>query len=380
MNKNRNQLILLFLINFFFFMGINSMNILPAFLDNMGSGSGVIALFTTLPILSLVLLVIVQIVRKVSFHKLRSVRIGFILSIISMIALFFFHENIVLMFIFYLGTGFTYGAGFTNLFSMMYDIVPVDKRRSSAALFGISGLMTSGLASVISEYIYTEFSKHYIFAIPLICSMIAFILMMFIHKGTFNVIENKEFNLSRFISSKEVKQLVFLTLVFGGSFGIFKSFLPVITQEKLHEVDISRFFALFTLIGILYRILFARLMDKVKRNLLLIAGFVLMGSSIIGLNFITQLYQLYVLGALYGLAHSLLFPTFSAEFVKNGGEEGSAYNNIFLALFTLGITVNSSILGFVGDAMGLYVIPWTMTAIIFISILVLFFRQHHKDK
>ncbi|MDA3851471.1 MAG: MFS transporter [Spirochaetaceae bacterium] len=372
MEKKVSQFPLLFIINLLFFLGFNSMNILPAYLDSLGTGKGLTALFTTTPPVVLVFLVLLQIIRRRSFHKMKILRLGFFCSIVAMIGMRLFTLNLQVFYGFFLLTGLTYAAGFTNLFSMMYDVVPPEKRRSSAALFGISGLMSSGLSSLLVQWFYHHLSPVSIFYLPAFFSCAAFVLTFFLRLEDFTLVEKRSFSFHHFIHNKEIPRLIFQVLIFGGAFGIFKSFLPLITKERLGDVDITRFYIMFTLVGAFYRLTFAKWMDRVKTGILLGSGYLLAASSILFLGMVHHLYQLYLIGAIYGLSHSMLFPTFSAEFVRAGAESRAAYNNIFLALFTLGISGFSSSLGFFGDWMGLQAIPIFMVFLIGLGFLSLF--------
>ena len=366
------QFHMLFFLNFLFFMGVNSMNILPAYLSEIGAGSGIIAFFTSTPILILVLLVLYQIIYLRSYHKMKLLRIGFVLSIIAMSGMRLFYNNITILYVFYFLTGVTYAVGFTNLFNMMYNVVSPENHRSSAAIFGISGLMTVGIASFISQWLFIHISNTSIFILPAAFHLLALIISFFIQIEDDTLFDKNVFSLEHFKSLKEIPLLIFQGLIFGGAFGIFKSFLPLITQDRLAHTDITRFYSIFTFFGICYRLIFAKWMDHVSKKTLLGFGFLMAGLSVLLLNFVSHLYQLYIIGAFYGLAHSLLFPTFSAEFVRLGGpNNGEIYNNIFIAIFTLGITTFSSSLGYMGDIFGLQVIPYFMAFFVLLGFLSL---------
>lgn len=380
MKARRQQLIYLFCTNFLFFMGVNSMNILPAYLASHEAGSGIVGLFNTVPILVLVVLVFFQLFRGRTLHKLKMIRIGFICNITAMAGMILFRGRLPVMFAFYLLTGITYAAGFTNLFSMMYDLVPREKWRSSAALFGISGLMTSGIASLLSQGVYRNFPDYSIFFIPAVCSFIAIILTLFLNPRFFTLVEKEAFSLGKFRSSEGIKPLILQALIFGGGFGVFKTFMPLMTLSRLGEVDITRFFGFFTLIGISYRLGFSRWIDRFSRKFIMGIGYLLMIAGLIFMTRIQNLGQLYLIGAGYGLAHSLLFPTFSAEFVRLGGEDRAAYNNIYLALFTTGLTGFSSGLGILGDYRGIGSIPLVMSAIVALGFLSLFGRKGNSTE
>lgn len=361
----------MFFVNFLFFMGINTMNILPAYLVSLGAGKAVTALFSTVPILWLIGLVVFQLIRGRTLHKLKLLRWGFLCTITAMTGMLLFNQTLWLMFPFYFLTGITYGAGFTNLMSMMYDIVPAEKRHSSAAFFGISGLMTSGVASLLTQWVYHRFPPYCIFFQPLIFSFLALLLSFFIIEKNYIQVEKEAFSFTLFIKNPRVLWLSLWALLFGGGFGIFKSFMPLFTKEQIGEVDIIRFFSFFSLVGILFRFFFASRLDRISKKGVLLTGFILMAAAMFFLGRISHISQLYFLGALYGLAHSLLFPSLSAEFVKQGGNNRAAYNNIYLALFTGGTTLFSTIMGLWADHNGLTSVPFVMTILLSVIILSL---------
>ena len=378
MSYKQRQFALLFLINFFIFLGINSMNILPAYLASLGAGTGLIGMFTTIPTLTLVVIVVVQLIRGQTYNKLHLLRIGFITTFMGTFGLVLFHGNLLLMFILYMLTGLNYGAGFTNLFSMMYDITPEDERRSYAALFGISGLMTSGLASIMAQAIYKYIAPHMIFMVPLIFSVFVTFLSYRLKTECYTLVEEENFTFRGLFEKPGIKLLIFQTLAFGGGYGIFKTFIPLFTEQRLGIVDITRFFSFFTLVGVAYRLVFSRILDRLPRRLIMAVGLFTMILTILFLNWMTESVQLYYLGAFYGMAHSLLFPTLSAEFVRIGNENRAAYSNIFIALFTIGITASSSFLGILADYFGLQTIPYAISLILLAAIISLYKRAEKE--
>ncbi len=380
MSEKQRQFALLFLMNFFIFLGINSMNILPAYLATLGAGNGLIGMFTTIPTMTLVLIVGIQLFRGQTYNKLRLLRLGFITTFIGTAGLILFHSNLLVMFLFYMLTGINYGAGFTNLFSMMYDITPEDKRRSYAALFGISGLMTSGLASIMAQGIYIYIAPHMIFMVPLVFSVLVILLSYSLKKECYTLVEEENFTFSGLALKPGIGVLIFQTLAFGGGYGIFKTFIPLFTEQRLGIVDITRFFGFFTLVGVAYRLVFSRFLDRIPRRLIMAIGFFVMVLTILYLNWMTKPAQLYYLGAFYGMAHSLLFPTLSAEFVRIGNENRAAYSNIFIALFTIGITASSCFLGILADFLGLQAIPYAITAVLMAALLSLFHRPAERSE
>ena len=375
MGEKQQQFIWLFLINFCNFMGINSMNMLPAYLADLGAGISLIGAFNTVPYLVLVVFVVLQLVRGRTYHKLRMLRLGFLFMFIGAAGMFVFRGKLPLMFLFYLLTGFSYATGYTNMFSLMFDIAPADRRRYYSAIFGISGLMTSGAAAAVAQFLYKTVAPHAIFFIPLLCAFAAALFSLRLKSGSFILIEKEDFSFARFSKKSGIGILIFQTLVYGGAFGIFKTFIPAFTETRLGFVDITRLFGFFTLIGIFYRLLFARFMDRFSRRSIQGAGYILFIAAILLLGRMTAAWQLYIIGSLYGLGQSLLFPVVSSEFIRIGEENRSAYNNIFIALFIAGQTISSTGLGLVAGKFGISVIPYIITGIVLIALLSLLRKE-----
>ena len=380
MSARQRQFAVLFFINFFLFLGVNSMNMLPAYLAWLGAGTALIGAFNTVPILVLVLLVFLQLLRGRTFHKLRMLQAGFLTTVIGAAGMIIFRGNLPVMFLFFLLTGLSYGAGFTNIFSMMYDIVPEEKRRSYAALFGISGMMTSGFAAIIAQLLYNRVSPHAIFLIPLLFSAAALVLSTRIDTECYVMIETESFTFSGFRKKKGINRLIFQAVAFGGGFGVFKTFIPLFTQQRLGVVDITRFFSFFTIVGIFYRLVFSRFMDRFPRRQIQGTGFILMILTIIAMGLITKQSQLYIMGAVYGMAHSMLFPTLSAKFVDIGEENRAAYNNIYLAVFTAGVTVSATGLGIMAEFLGLECIPYAIAVVLAAAFLSMFTGRSGTDR
>jgi MFS family permease len=125
-------------------------------------------------------------------------------------------------------------------------------------------------------------------------------------------------------------------LAFGGAFGGFYTYLSRVTETIFGLPEIASFWTAFTITSIILRL---RPQPGHRQNTppsLLLLSF---GCSLLAYTLypgLSALWQVIVLGALYGITHSLLFPTLSASFVDLAPEQKNQANNLFLGLFTGG--------------------------------------------
>ncbi|OHD08452.1 MAG: hypothetical protein A2086_00745 [Spirochaetes bacterium GWD1_27_9] len=351
---------------------------LPPYLSSIGATKGYIGFFMNINSLVLVFFVVIFGRFTSRIDQKKALFIGYLLFFISIISMFYFFDNLIMLLILRFVAAISFSFGYTMHSNIIFDIIPKEKRASSFALFGISGVMSNPVGSFIGELIIKRYHSKYLFILSAIFSAITIILVLFIkHKQKFQ--EFKEY-LSFFdiIKRRQLLYLIVMALIFGGTFGIFASFIPNFSKERLGVANLSMFFIPFSIIIIFVRIFFSNLLDKHKKENIIFFSLFCMLAPMVGILFLSSKYQLLLMGGFYGISHGLLFPTLSTAFVNSGKEsEKIILNNTFITVNTFGIVFFSTILGFVGDIFTTISIFITMSVLIFVLIVISLFKKKY---
>jgi MFS family permease len=149
---------LLFFINFLMMMVNNLQGIMPSHLRALGSSDTLIALYSNLPNILLIVFVLITTGISVRRYRLFLVRSGFIVAAIAALGSWYFANNLLLLIVLRVFFALAFALEFSLLFGLMYDQVGEKQRRSGASIFGISGLLTASPGNWISEAFFKSSS------------------------------------------------------------------------------------------------------------------------------------------------------------------------------------------------------------------------------
>jgi MFS family permease len=375
--NNKNfiiQFTIIFFANFCFFTSSACLLILPVHLQMLNASNLYIGLFMNVQALELIVIVFVYHL-LIKYKRKQLLITGFILSIVSMIILSCFYKNLILLMILKTVSSVSYAFAYTLLFSMIYDILPPAKRKGGAAIYGIGGILSNPVGSLIGDYFYKTGNMNMIFIISAFFSLAALLFVLNINekKECYNEEECK-FNLFDIARDYRIFLLIIMSFIFGGVFGVYSSFLPAFGKIRISNPNISYFYMSFTIGAVALRFLMFKIFDRISSKLLIIFSFFMMFISLCLIIFINSAWQLILIGLLYGTGHTILFPTLSASFVNLSDEKNKLiYNNIFIGFHLLGTLLISGALGIVGDFFGLTSVYIIMGFIVLIFIICLFF-------
>lgn len=372
--------VMLFIQNFLFFTSLNSLNILPAYLSTQGASKVYTGLYMNISTLALVLFIFLftKIVERLG--KKRFLLIGFSFAIFANLMQFFFAHNLLLLLIFRIIGSFSYAAGFTINSAQIFEIIPKEKRTGGFALYGISGILSNPVGSLIGEYFLHHSRAEYLFLVSACFVLVAALFAFMTHYPEHHERMPSK-TMKHILQYKGIIILISLAFIFGGAWSILATFLPQITAERIQQANLSAYFIAFSIITILSRIFFSGFIDKLSKKALIIFAFsvITFGLSLVpGLH---KYWQLFLIGGFYGLGHSILYPVLSTLFVNTGREsEKYMLNNTYTAFNTLGTLFFSTLLGLLGDLKGTPIIFISMSIISLGALCITIFKLPGKEK
>ncbi len=343
--------LIIFLLNFLFFTSHASLNLLPPYLSDLGASKGFIGFFMNVNSLTLVLFVIFfssKIGRINIKHILLS---GFILQLISLIAMYFFPGDLLMLLFFRSMASFSYAFGFTLNSLLAFEILPKGSRVSGIAFYGISGVIANPAGSYLGELALKFHHPRYLFLLGALFCIASIIIVPFIHEQKRSEGHNRTF--FSVLRQKELIILMAASIILGGAWSTLSTFIPNLSKERLGIANISSYFISLSVIAILSRFFFSGFIDRLSKKILIIFSLSLMAVAMAFTASLFSFWQLYITGIIYGIAHSILYPVLNTAYVESGGENDKLImNNSFLAFYTFGNVGISSLLGIIGDYFG----------------------------
>lgn len=366
--------IIVFLINLIFFTAHATLSIFPAHLASAGASKTYIAMFVNINSLALVIFVIFFGRASAGFYKKKALSAGYIILCITALGMYFFVNNLPLLLLLRFISSVSYAFHFTLIFNIAHDLIPDNRRTGLIAIFGTSGLLADPLGSLLGEYLAAKTGYPSLFLAVSCLAVIVCILTLFVYAPKRPVsAEKKSKTFTEIIQQKRYRSLIILSLVFGGIYSILVTYIPVYTKLRFDKAIISYFFIPFAVASISIRLVSVSFIDKIKKRLILGIGLISGLTAMILMLFLYSWYMLVVIGFMYGICHSLLFPSLSAEFVhKSLQEDRMNATNVYLCFHLAGTLVWGVLLGFLGDLFGFSFMFITMSGVIFLAILMSF--------
>ncbi|MBN1798872.1 MAG: MFS transporter [Spirochaetales bacterium] len=361
----------IFIINLCFFLSFSSLAILPKHLKDLGASDTYVGFFMNSTGIMLILFVVSM---KKLLQKIKRKHLllaGFFLSLVVVFLMYFFYDNLIMLLILRFISGTAFALGFTLLFSFIYDILQPEKRRGGAAIYGISGLLASPIGSLLSEHVFKQLGPQYLFLLSAAFFTLTLFLMFFLKSDVPYQGIAKSRNLISILKERKIKKAVYFAMLLGGAYGVFVSFIPIASGSKIGEANISLFFIAYSVIAITIRLLIFNRVDKIPSKLLFFIAFSALSSAMFLLIFLNSFLMLFVIGFIYGIGHSILFPTLSARFVSRAkGKDQVVFNNIFLAYYIGGELFFPTVMGIGGDLVTTDAIFICMSIILFSGIII----------
>lgn len=362
--------IILFIENFLFFASHGSLNTFPAHLSDIGASRAYIGFFMNVNPLMLVLSVLFfsSLIRKIPWKS--QLFIGFFLQIVSFSLSFFISDNVIILMILRFLSAFSYYAGFTVNVLMAFSIIPPKQRAGGIALFGISGVLSNPATSFLGEKIIQYNNPKYLFLLG-----IGFTVLAIIMTSQIRIKQEKTHSCPLcfwdILQRKRLWGLMFIMFAVGGSWSTLTTFIPNLSQERFGVVYLSYYFFAFSIIAILSRFFFMGFIDLIPLKKILLFALFIAFSSMIMTRFVYHPWQFYLVGLLYGTAHSILYPVVNAAFVSSGSRsEQTILSNTCIVFYTAGNILNTTLFGWAGDLFGTGTIFICMAGFIAICIAV----------
>lgn len=378
---------ILFLENFAFNAAHNVLSLLVPALAGLGAGRTLLGLIGTLNTLVLLLVLVGLPGLAVRLPRLPALAAGFALLVAGDLLACLQPASLGWLVLWRLPGTLSYVLSMSLLMAMVYDLAPAAAATGTIAVFGISGLLSNPVASLLGERALAGLGTPG----PLLVSagfgllaLVGLAVLARLHPaasparltppaqpagstgpgrnavsgrpqpGTAKAAGRFFLGLPReLLGQPRLRHLGLLALVFGAAFPAWMTFLPLLGRQVPGGAWLSWFTLPFALASVLVRLGFSRRLDTADPGRLLRLAFLAMALAFGLMVLPPQPVLLVLAGLLYGLAHSVLFPLLSALQVKAGGaDRKAAWNNAFIVETSLGALVLVPLAGLAGDLWG----------------------------
>ncbi|MCX7882436.1 MAG: MFS transporter [Brevinematales bacterium] len=340
----------LFVLNFFSFASHAALNNLPEYFFYRGMSRSFTGFFMNIHVFGLVIFVIflLPVVEKVGKKNMMIFSYG--LACIGYVGMFFSGWDVSLLILWRIMTSLSYAVGFTANAALAFDVLPQEKRTGGIALFGISGILSNPFCAWLGSHVMKA-APQGLFLLGAGFTLLALLLVGMIKEKPWKKESHHAHHLGDVLRRRQVISELIMGMVLGGAFATLGTFIPQQTLERFGSSSLTMYFTVYSIVAIGCRFLFASWLDGISSFWLLLGGFAVASLSLWNMALVFWPLQVALTGMMYGVAHTVLYPTLSALVVKKGREEEKYItNSVFIGFYTLGGLFFSTALGFLGDS------------------------------
>jgi len=355
---------MLFVSNFFIFASHNILGNLPVYLQRLGMNHTFIGFFMNMNALGLILFVVVFGHKAERWGKKTLLLFAYMLEIMGYVGMFFFARHVGMLVVFRLVNSLSFAVGFTVNAALAFEFLPREKHTSGIALFGISGILSNPIAVFVADRVVALASERMVFVVAALFALMALVTMIPMREGRQEIREDGHFFAVLF--RRELVPFFLLGMMLGGAFSVFVTFLPTATERIFGVSRLSLYLTAYAVTAILFRIFVSERIAKVNGKRLLAVGFALIGLAMVNACFLRVLPQVAMVGVLYGVAHSIVYPLLSSTVVRKSlPRDTYLVNSVYIVSYIFGSIVISTIVGRIGDIWGEGWIFFWMAVVVF---------------
>ncbi|MBW2314563.1 MAG: MFS transporter [Deltaproteobacteria bacterium] len=242
---------------------------------------------------------------------------------------------------------------FSSLFTYAADRIPVSRRTEGIALFGISGLLSISVGAALGEATEIRFGYDGLFLAAVALAAGSLLLTLPLRDlGPEDGEDELPHGFLAALGQRDLLPLWMATAVFATALAAPFTFMKSFVAEAGFG-SMATFFNAYSISGVLLRLLFAGLPDRIGPKRALFPAMGTLGVGFVLLTLATSGNHVLAAGVFCGLGHGLTFPILMGLVVSRARDaDRGAAMAIFTALFDLGMLLGGPLFGVLIDARG----------------------------
>lgn len=283
----------------------------------------------------------------------------FLISIILFSALFLlypFATALIPLLILRFLHGLNWGASTTAGFTLVVDLVPVEKRGRGIGYFGLSFTIAMSIGPVIGLKVMGHDHFTALFLVAAAVSFLGILMAFLVKFPVFKRSEESVFSWKMLIAKRSVPVSVNM-LILAASYGGVVTFITLYAKENDLNSFTGWFFTIMAVGTALTRVFSGNLFDRYGPTWISVFGIISVSGGLFLLANAPVLNFFLISGFVIGVGFGVIFPTLQtmANNVVTPDRRGAA-NSTFLTGLDLGVGIGSVLTGILSEPFGL---AWT---------------------
>ncbi len=266
--------------------------------------------------------------------------------------------------------GVAFTCCFTGAQTLAVLFAPAARRAQALGWFGVSTILTHALSPAIGEEIIARWGFNAMFATGGVLSCLALAMSCFIPRPPSLTAREGSREPDPLLARRAVVIAAVAMLCCGFGFGATQTFVPVL-MERFEIGRVGAFFIAWSLSAVAVRILLGSTSDRFGRRAVIIPAMGLMAVAVGSLAFVRGFPGIVAIGALFGFAQGMLYPTMNALVADwSSSHNIGRTQSLFSGSFSLGIASCSFLFGTIIEAYGYTVMYLCAAGITLLGLLI----------
>jgi MFS family permease len=252
--------------------------------------------------------------------------------------------------------GLNWGASTTAGFTLVVDLVPIEKRGRGISYFGLSFTIAMSIGPVIGLKVMGHDHFTALFLVAGGVSLLGILMASLVRYPHYRRPENHFFSWKNLIARQSVPVAVNMLIV-AASYGGVMTFITIFARDNNMQAFTGWFFTIMAVGTALTRVFSGSLFDRYGPTWISVSGIISVSGGLLLLANAPVVSFFLIAGFFIGVGFGVLFPTLQtmANNVVTPDRRGAA-NSTFLTGLDLGIAIGSVLTGVLSEPFGL---NWT---------------------
>jgi MFS family permease len=248
--------------------------------------------------------------------------------------------------------GLAFAASFNACSTAVVDLLPAESRAYGIGVYGISSSLAAAIGPYLAEYALLSHGFTAYFILLVVYGAIGFLIALLVAEPGRATAPDQFHGFFPTATRGRHLPMMATTAVLGAGFGAINAFFPL--HAKVQGLHSGMFFVLYGISLLVIRLLLGPLVDRVRREKLIIGSLVGYGLMLALTAYLCSPWHVPALGALFGTVQGIAYPSMMARMVDRSHVNNRAVVvGLFTGSFGVGIHLSVLLWGYLADACGL---------------------------
>jgi len=274
--------------------------------------------------------------------------------------------------------GIGFGVTTTLLATLATNLIPIERLGEGIGYFGMATSLGTTLGPMIALAILHTSSFKILLLVTVFLILITLSFSLFIKVNTIEASSSvaiRQQPIMNFVFDKRALIPCLLVMLFYCTYSGVVNFINGLGQEEQLGSQVSLFFLIISVVIVLVRPVSGKIYDQMGHRYLIYPASICSVVGLILIGYTHELLMLFIAAILYGIAYSIMQPSFQALAISqvSADKKGTA-NAMALSAMDLGMALGAPILGVVVNQTG-YREMYSLSSLLIVALVLIYMKK-----